>query len=117
MRELPRAMLIDMDDTILSAHGHPEIAWNIVATEFAGELGQFSPRQVAIAIADTARQFWAVAGAEWRLKLAQGRAEGVRRGLAKLAGGAALPAHPSGPPPRGLPPYRARPSVCLPGAP
>jgi hypothetical protein len=54
-------MLIDMDDTILSAHGHPEIAWNIVATEFAGELGQLSPRQVADAIADTARQFWAVA--------------------------------------------------------
>ena len=92
MRELPRAMLIDMDDTILSAHGHPEIAWNIVATEFAGELGQFSPRQVADAIADTARQFWAVAGAEWRLKLAEARAEVVRRGLAKLAGGTALPA-------------------------
>jgi putative hydrolase of the HAD superfamily len=79
-------MLIDMDDTILSAHGHPEIAWNIVATEFAGELGQFSPRQVADAIADTARQFWAVAGAEWRLKLAEARAEVVRRGLATLAG-------------------------------
>src|SRR5258708_3990050 len=92
MRELPRAMLIDMDDTILSAHGHPEIAWNIVATEFAGELGQFSPRQVADAIADTARGFWAVAGAEWRLKLAEARAEVVRRGLATLAGGAALPA-------------------------
>jgi len=85
-------MLIDMDDTILSAHGHPEIAWNIVATEFAGELGQFSPRQVADAIADTARGFWAVAGAEWRLKLAEARAEVVRRGLAKLAGGTALPA-------------------------
>jgi putative hydrolase of the HAD superfamily len=79
-------MLIDMDDTILSAHGHPEIAWNIVATEFAGELGQFSPRQVADAIADTARGFWAVAGAEWRLKLAEARAEVVRRGLATLAG-------------------------------
>jgi putative hydrolase of the HAD superfamily len=85
-------MLIDMDDTILSAHGHPEIAWNIVATEFAGELGQFSPRQVADAIADTARGFWAVAGAEWRLKLAEARAEVVRRGLATLAGGAVLPA-------------------------
>ena len=36
--KLPRAMLIDMDDTILSAYGRPEIAWNIVATEFAGEL-------------------------------------------------------------------------------
>ena len=39
MTKLPRAMLIDMDDTILSAYGRPEIAWNNVATEFAGEFG------------------------------------------------------------------------------
>ena len=32
-------MLIDMDDTILSAYGRPEIAWNHVASEFAGEFG------------------------------------------------------------------------------
>jgi putative hydrolase of the HAD superfamily len=30
MMQLPRAMLIDMDDTILSAYGRPEIAWNKV---------------------------------------------------------------------------------------
>ena len=29
MTKLPRAMLIDMDDTILSAYARPEIAWNI----------------------------------------------------------------------------------------
>ena len=28
MTHLPRAMLIDMDDTILSAYGRPEIAWH-----------------------------------------------------------------------------------------
>ena len=39
MTQLPRAMLIDMDDTILSAYGRPEIAWNNVAAEFAGEFG------------------------------------------------------------------------------
>ena len=38
MTQLPRAMLIDMDDTILSAYGRPEIAWNNVAAEFADEL-------------------------------------------------------------------------------
>ena len=38
MTQLPRAMLIDMDDTILSAYGRPEIAWNKVAAEFADEL-------------------------------------------------------------------------------
>ncbi len=33
---LPRAMLIDMDDTILSAYGRPQLAWNTIAHEFAG---------------------------------------------------------------------------------
>jgi putative hydrolase of the HAD superfamily len=93
MRELPRAMLIDMDDTILSAHAHPEIAWNIIATEFAGELGQLPPQRVAAAIVNTARQFWAVAGPEWRLKLFEARHEVVRRSFATLgAAGRALPA-------------------------
>jgi putative hydrolase of the HAD superfamily len=36
MTQLPRAMLIDMDDTNLSAYGRPEIAWNKIASEFAG---------------------------------------------------------------------------------
>ena len=45
MTKLPRAMLIDMDDTILSAYGRPEIAWNIVATEFAPELSPHSPQR------------------------------------------------------------------------
>jgi putative hydrolase of the HAD superfamily len=93
MTKLPRAMLIDMDDTILSAYARPEIAWNIVATEFAGELGPLSPQQVAGAIVDSARGFWAAAGAEWRLKLAEARHEVVRDAFAALAtaGGAALP--------------------------
>jgi len=93
MTELPRAMLIDMDETILSAYSRPEIAWNIVATEFAGELAPLSPQQVAAAITDSAHQFWAAAGAEWRLKLAEARHEVVRGGFATLAaaGKAVLP--------------------------
>ena len=94
MTGLPRAMLIDMDETILSAYSRPEIAWNIVATEFAGELAPLSPQQVAAAITDSARQFWAAAGAEWRLKLAEARHEVVRGGFATLAaaGKTVLPA-------------------------
>jgi len=93
MTGLPRAMLIDMDETILSAYSRPEIAWNIVATEFAGELAPLSSQQVAAAITDAARQFWAAAGAEWRLKLAEARHEVVRGGFATLAaaGKAVLP--------------------------
>ena len=51
MTQLPRAMLIDMDDTILSAYGRPEIAWNNVAAEFAGEFAPLSSQQVAAAVA------------------------------------------------------------------
>jgi putative hydrolase of the HAD superfamily len=69
MTKLPRAMLIDMDDTILSAYGRPEIAWNQIAAEFADEYGPLSPHQVASAVLTSARKFWGAAGPEWRLKL------------------------------------------------
>jgi putative hydrolase of the HAD superfamily len=85
MTQLPRAMLIDMDDTILSAYGRPDIAWNNVAMEFASELAPLSPQQVAAAIADSARTFWASAAAEWRLKLTEARHEVVRGGFSALA--------------------------------
>src|SRR6267154_1473726 len=85
MTQLPRAMLIDMDDTILSAYGRPAIAWNNVTAEFAGEFAPLSPQQVAAAIVDSGRKFWATAEAAWRLKLAEARHEVVRSGFAALA--------------------------------
>jgi putative hydrolase of the HAD superfamily len=85
MTQLPRAMLIDMDETILSAYGRPELAWNKVAAEFAGEFAPLLPQQVAAAIVDSARQFWASAEAAWRLKLAEARHVVVRDGFAALA--------------------------------
>ena len=90
---LPRAMLIEMDDTILSAYGRPEIAWNTVVSEFAGELGPLSPQQVASEVLSFARQFWASAEPAWRLKLAEARRVTVKGGIAALAasGHAALP--------------------------
>ncbi len=77
-------MLIDMDDTILSAYGRPEIAWNKVAAEFADELGPLSPQQVATAVLDSARKFWATAEAAWRLKLDDARQLVVRTGSRRL---------------------------------
>jgi putative hydrolase of the HAD superfamily len=93
MTQLPRAMLIDMDDTILSAYGRPDIAWNKVAAEFAGEFAPLSPPQVAAAIVASGRKFWATAEAAWRLKLAEARHEVVKGGFAALAaaGQPALP--------------------------
>jgi putative hydrolase of the HAD superfamily len=94
MTQLPRAMLIDMDDTILSAYGRPEVAWNTVAAEFAGELAPLSPQQVAAAVLDSGRKFWATAEAAWRLKLAEARQVVVQDAFATLAaaGQPALPA-------------------------
>ena len=82
-------MLIDMDDTIVSAYGRPDVAWNKVTAEFAGEFAPLSSQQVAAAIVDSGRRFWASAQAEWRLKLPEARHEVVRGGFAALA--AALP--------------------------
>ena len=85
VRPLPRAMLIDMDDTILSAYGRPEIAWNTIANEFAEELAPLPPQQVATAVLAFARNFWANAEAAWRMKLAEARHLTVKGGFAALA--------------------------------
>ncbi len=91
-------MLIDMDDTILSAYGRPEIAWNHVAAEFASEFAPLSPQHVAAAIVDAGRKFWAAAEPAWRLKLAEARHEVVKAGFATLGrGGHALPRRSCGP--------------------
>jgi putative hydrolase of the HAD superfamily len=93
MKPLPRAMLIDMDDTILSAYGRPEIAWNTIAAEFAAELAPLPPQQVAASVLTFARNFWANAEAAWRLKLGEARRLTVKGGFAALAaaGHRALP--------------------------
>jgi putative hydrolase of the HAD superfamily len=84
MTQLPRAVLIDMDDTILSAYGRPEIAWNTIAAEFADELAPMDPPMVAGSILAFARKFWSTAEPIWRLKLAEARRETVRGGFAAL---------------------------------
>lgn len=90
---LPRAMLIDMDDTILSAYGRPEIAWNHIASEFADELKPLPPQQVAAEILTFARSFWSTAEPVWRLKLDEARRLTVSGGFDALAaaGHARLP--------------------------
>jgi len=85
MTKLPRAMLIDMDDTILSAYGRPDLAWNRITAEFADELAPLSPPQVATAILQFARNFWATAEAAWRMKLTEARQLTVKGGFAALA--------------------------------
>jgi putative hydrolase of the HAD superfamily len=82
---LPRAMLIDMDDTILSAYGRPEIAWNHIAAEFADELAPLPPPDVAAAVLRFAKNFWSNAEPAWRLKLGEARRLTVQGGFDALA--------------------------------
>lgn len=82
---LPRAMLIDMDDTILSAYGRPEIAWHHIAAEFADELAPLPPPDVAAAVLSFARGFWSSAEPAWRLKLGEARRITVQGGFDSLA--------------------------------
>ena len=86
MTHLPRATPIDMDDTILSADGRPEIAWNQIAAEFADEYGPFSPQPGRLSGARLPREIsGARPGPEWRLKLDEARRIVVRDGFAALA--------------------------------
>ena len=43
-------MLIDLDDTIVSAYSNPRAVWIEVATELSGALGTLAPEEAASAI-------------------------------------------------------------------
>lgn len=71
----PKAILFDLDDTILSAYGNPGAAWLSVADEMADALLPLSPLEVVEAITAYARDFWADPDRHrtWRLKPAAAR--------------------------------------------
>jgi len=84
---LPRAILFDLDDTILQAHDRADAAWLVVCEELAAELQPLSPVQVAEAAGAFARHFWADADRHrrGRLQLAATRREIVMGSFAALA--------------------------------
>jgi putative hydrolase of the HAD superfamily len=55
---LPRAILFDMDDTLISAYGQPEKAWHDIAHEFADSLHPLPPAVVAEAVNRVSDAFW-----------------------------------------------------------
>jgi putative hydrolase of the HAD superfamily len=84
---LPRAILFDLDDTILSAHARPELAWPVVAAHFADALNPLTVDELAAAVIAVSRVFWADAThhAYWRMRLAEARRAIVATALARLA--------------------------------
>ncbi len=58
MPVFPRAILFDLDDTIVSAYSRPELAWLSVTTELAEHIAPLSPEDATKAVADYAQEFW-----------------------------------------------------------
>jgi len=82
---LPRAILFDLDDTILNAYGGQQQAWLSVATEFASELAPLSPHEASTAITAFSQAFWLNADPQWRMRLQEARRQVVAGSFAALA--------------------------------
>ena len=58
MPPLPRAILFDLDDTIISAYSQPGLAWRAVSEEFAAEIAPLAPDELAEAVTRAADDYW-----------------------------------------------------------
>ncbi len=91
---LPRALLFDLDDTLISAYRQPELAWIAIAGEFAADLAGLPAATVADAVAAAAEAFWSDEDRHrrGRLNLLDARRDIVLDGFASLArAGRAVP--------------------------
>ena len=84
---MPRAMLIDLDDTIISAYSNPQAAWLEVVTEFSGEIGGLPPDAVTNKIIAFADAFWADPEQHriWRQQLHEARRAVVQGTFERIA--------------------------------
>src|SRR5260370_19442455 len=89
MPVLHKAILFDLDDTLIRAYAQPEDAWRGLLHVFAVHLDAHEGEaieRVRIAVMDASRAFWndQAAAAKWRLDIPQARRLAVRQGLARL---------------------------------
>jgi putative hydrolase of the HAD superfamily len=89
MTGLPTAILIDLDDTILSAFGAAEGQWRRVIAEFAEHLHPHPPDDVLAAIQDYSRYLWSDQDRhkDWRHRIGDARRHIVSNAFAKLCEG------------------------------
>jgi putative hydrolase of the HAD superfamily len=83
---LPRAILFDLDDTLINAYTRPDLAWLAVAGELADALAPLTPAAAAQAIGAFAVRFWEdrQRHRRGRLNLKATRRKIVRGALPKL---------------------------------
>jgi putative hydrolase of the HAD superfamily len=94
---LPRAILFDLDDTILAAFGQAADQWQRVVAAFAEPLAPHEPGAVIEAIQAYSRYLWAdqARHKDWRHRIGEARRHIVSNALAQLA---ATGDHPAPPP-------------------
>jgi len=85
---LPRAILFDLDDTLISAYQRPEVAWRAVLAELAETLAPADPEEALGAIVAFADVFWSdpTRHRQWRQRLPESRrviVAGAATGLAR----------------------------------
>jgi putative hydrolase of the HAD superfamily len=86
MTSLPRAILFDLDDTILSAFGKAPDQWRRVVTEFAEHLEPHPPHEVIEAVQAYSRYLWAdeMRHKHWRHRIGEARRHIVANAFAAL---------------------------------
>lgn len=87
MPKLPTAILIDLDDTILSAFGQAADQWRRVIGAFAEHLAPHPPHEVIEAIQEYSRYLWAdqTRHKHWRHRIGEARRHIVAGAVAELA--------------------------------
>jgi putative hydrolase of the HAD superfamily len=87
MPPLPRAILFDLDDTILVAFGPAQSQWQRVIGSYAGHLTPLNPAAAIDAIMDSSRELWAdpAQHKHWRHRIGEARRRIVADAFAVLA--------------------------------
>jgi putative hydrolase of the HAD superfamily len=85
--DLPRAILFDLDDTILAAFGQAQGQWQRVVAEFADRLGRHDQDTAIAAIQAYSRFLWAdqARHKDWRHRIGEARRHIVHSAFAGLA--------------------------------
>ena len=83
----PRAILFDLDDTLIASHADPDAAWLDAVGCVAGRLGPFDAADVAAALSAASRAFWSDPAdhRHWRFRVEEARIQVVARTFAELS--------------------------------
>jgi putative hydrolase of the HAD superfamily len=94
--QLPKAILLDLDDTILSAFGQAEGQWQRVIAEFIEHLAPHPAEEIVAAVQAYSRYLWAdqARHKHWRHRIGEARRHIVANAFAELERNAGHPVPP-----------------------